>query len=105
MAASAATTIAQELREHELLEAHDQGLGRDLRIAVSEPDACIDRDRDGFSLLTFEARSPDEPCDPNYGRRGQHSTDVASALAEARPNEAGGVAARGPFAARVFDVD
>jgi hypothetical protein len=30
---------------------------------------------------------------------------VASALAEARPNGAGGVDARGPFAARVFDVD
>jgi hypothetical protein len=50
------SSVAGELREHGLFAANEQGPGSDLRIAVHETFACIDRNRPEFSLLTFEAR-------------------------------------------------
>lgn len=105
VSASAGTSVALELREHELFEAHLQGLGRDLRIATYEQFACIDRDLPDFDLLTFEARAPDVECDPRNNYNGYHSTRTALALASARSDGQGGMKYRGPFAARVFDVD
>jgi len=105
--ASGATSVADELREHGLFEAHEEGLGSDLRIAVYEQDACIDRNRSEFSLLTFEARSPDVECNPQgaYSRNGDHSTRAALALATSRRDSQGEYTYQGPFAARLFEVD
>jgi len=108
--ASAKTSIPQELREQGLLEAHEQGMGRDLRIAILEQAACIARDHVDFSFLTFETRSPDEECDPVHtgvsdSLDSDHSTQVTSALASARPDGQGGYVYRGPFAGRFFDID
>lgn len=105
--AEAVLSAAADLVQGPLLDAHDQGLGRDLTVAIYEPEACIDRNHPDFDLITFLPRIPEADCNPGSGRNGviAHATKVTSALATARPDGSGGRRLAGLFAGRVFEVD
>ena len=76
------TGSARDMVQEPLQLAHALGAGRDLRIAVVEPEACIRDTHEAFQFVTFDEPAPGGGCGASgFAARGGHSTAVAGALA------------------------
>jgi Subtilase family len=74
------TDSATDLIQQPLQLAHALGAGRDLRIGIVEPEACIRTTHEAFQFVTFEEAVGG--CGASgIAARGGHSTAVAGALA------------------------
>jgi hypothetical protein len=75
-----ATSAATDLVQEPLQLVHALGYGRDLRIGMVEPEACVRTTHEAFQLVTFE--DPLSPCSSQGpAAHAGHSTGVAGSLA------------------------
>ncbi len=110
-AAVLATSAATDLVQEPLQLVHTLGNGRDLRIGMVEPQACVRTTHEAFQLVTFE--DPLNPCS-SQGPAAHvgHSTGVAGALAAFVPAPGPNPPTRRPpqglvglFGGRIFVAD
>jgi hypothetical protein len=103
------TNAAADLIQEPLQLAHLLGFGLDLRIALVEPDACVNTEHEAFRYVFFE--TPLSPCgDLGPGEQGGHSTNVAGALAAVVPGAINPLnrppeGMTGLFQGRIFTAD
>lgn len=92
-----ALSMARDLEQTQLALKHAAGFGRDLLVAIWEPEACVNRTHPDFQKIQWQHRFSPE-CDPQS--LGFHSTKVANAFAAFRLDGTAGL-----FQGQMFDVD
>lgn len=96
---------SDDLVEDPLFPAHLDGLGQGLRIAIVEPNACINTRHVYFRDVTFEDTEPfGSRCDDNQDFADAHSTAVAGAAARVKGFDPD-LEYAGLFAGRMFDAE